>query len=430
MELYIDWQNVSASERADLLATRPGVDPPDGIVPNFANPPTRNDIGISIVTLFFLLVVVTGSLRLYARVFVVRVLKLEDCLGFAAYVCPHSIPYIGLNVVLIHIIRTIGFLVDGWNIPLGSSLQWSMYLWIFRLIYALVMLFAKTAILLEWKNLFVPKGTRNWFFWATMTMLVINIITYSVAIILTCLRCKPVWKRWEPWVDGYCSDQKSTDVATTFINLALDVVILLLPQPIIWKLNMTWQRRIGVSLIFSVGLFVVTCAIGRVHTNLVLDYYGNTTRDGAVNLIWGYGEATFVMVVFAAPGIPKAFSKHSFLGGVVTTLRSWIRLDDGTRDNSDGSNDAKGHHWVQTIGGSGGKERKPTETELDLMETRNDDGSEAGFNHTHAEEVKDRTLGKNIWKTTIFEAREDPASKTTTDQIVGRQHPWVNSNKG
>lgn len=120
------------------------------------------------------------------------------------------------------------------------------------------MLFAKTAILLEWKNLFVPTKTRNWFFWATTTMIVINVVAYTVAIIMTCLRCKPVWKIWQPWVDGNCSEQKSTDVATTFINLAMDVVILLLPQPIIWKLNMTRQRRIGVSLIFSMGLLCVS----------------------------------------------------------------------------------------------------------------------------------------------------------------------------
>lgn len=121
----------------------------------------------------------------------------------------------------------------------------------------MVMLLVKTAILLEWKNLFVPKKAKNWFFWATTVMIAINVIAYSVAIIMTCLRCHPISKIWQPWVIGNCSNlssQKSMDVATTFVNLALDVSILLLPQPIIWKLNMTRQRRIGVSLVFSLGI--------------------------------------------------------------------------------------------------------------------------------------------------------------------------------
>lgn len=147
-----NWKNLSTSEQAEILATRPGIEPPNGIVPNFDNPPTRNDIGISVATIFLLLVVVTGLLRLYSRVFVIRVFRLEDYLGFVSY-----IPFLGLTAVLICIIREIGFMVDQWNISLGTSSEWSMYLWIYRLIYALVMLFAKTAILLEWKNLFVPK---------------------------------------------------------------------------------------------------------------------------------------------------------------------------------------------------------------------------------------------------------------------------------
>ena len=123
------------------------------------------------------------------------------------------------------------------------------------------MLLAKTAILLEWKSLFVPGKQRNWFFWATTTMIGINVAAYSVAIIMTCLRCKPIWKIWQPEVEGSCkglSEQKSTDVATTFVNLVLDLLILLLPQPIIWKLNQTRQRKIGVSFIFSIGLLCVS----------------------------------------------------------------------------------------------------------------------------------------------------------------------------
>lgn len=172
-------------------------------------------------------------------------------------------------------------MVDEWNVSQQSSNTWSMvcclftgvpswrtladptsylplqYLWIYRLIYALVMLLVKTAILYEWKNLFVPKKIRNWFFWATTVMIAVNVIAYSVAIIMTCLRCRPTTKIWQPWLDGHCSDlstQKSTDVATSFINLALDVVILLLPQPIIWRLNVTRQRRIGLVLVFSLGI--------------------------------------------------------------------------------------------------------------------------------------------------------------------------------
>lgn len=319
------------------------------------------------------------------------------------------------------------------------------------------MLLAKTAILLEWKNVFVPNRAKNWFFWATTVMIAINVIAYSVAIIMTCLRCRPTSKIWQPWLEGNCSNlasQKRTDVATTFINLALDVVILLLPQPIIWKLNMTRQRRIGVSLVFSLGILcvslsnypqslghlpnnpcdsVVVCAAGRIHSNIALDYEGNTTRGGAINLIWSYGESTFVMLVWAAPGIPRAFTNQTFPARVLSTLRSWTRLGDGTKQNSGGSGRSKRSNnspLVQTIGGGSGKPRKgPTATELDLIDTRNADNLETGYDFQGVRGSEGYTPENGIWKTTFLETQEDSASKKSTEPIVGRQHPWMDNRR-
>lgn len=78
-QVYQNWDNLTASEQADFLANYPGILPPEGVVSNFDNPPTRNDIGISVITIFLVLVVITGALRLYSRVAVVRAFKLEDC---------------------------------------------------------------------------------------------------------------------------------------------------------------------------------------------------------------------------------------------------------------------------------------------------------------------------------------------------------------
>lgn len=78
-QVYQNWDNLTASEQADFLANYPGILPPEGVVSNFVNPPTRNDIGLSVITIFLVLVVITGALRLYSRVAVVRGAKLEDC---------------------------------------------------------------------------------------------------------------------------------------------------------------------------------------------------------------------------------------------------------------------------------------------------------------------------------------------------------------
>lgn len=174
---------------------------------------------------------------------------------------------------------------------------------------------------------------------------------------------------------------------------------------------------------------VVVCAIGRIHSNIVLDYHGNTTQGGAINVIWGYGEATFVMMVFAAPGIPRAFTNQTFLVGVISTLRSWTRLGGGTRENSDGSGQANGTHLVRAIRGRSGGARKPTATELDLMESRNTDNLEAGLNSPCVVGPEGQIPENGIWKTTMLETQEDSASKASTEPIIGRQHPWMDNKR-
>ena len=153
---------------------------------------------------------------------------------------------------------------------------------------------------------------------------------------------------------------------------------------------------------------------------MVLDYTGNTTRGGAINLIWSYGEATFVMMVWAAPGIPRAFTNQTFPARILSAFRSWTRLGDSAKQNSGGSGEGNGNdRWVQTIGGGrSGNVRKPTATELDLVETRNCDNLEAGY-----------TPQNGIMKMTFLETQEDSASQKSTDPIAERQHPWADNKR-
>ena len=161
-----------------------------------------------------------------------------------------------------------------------------------------------------------------------------------------------------------------------------------------------------------------------------LEYQGNTTKAGFVNLIWAFGEATGVMMVFAAPGIPKAFSSQTFLGGVISTIRSWTRLGDGTTQRSGGSDPPVGGPRPPTIGGGGGGKtlRKPPSTELDLMETRNSDNIELGLGPGGG--AQEGHIQQNrIVKTTFLETQEDSASKSSTERIMGRQHPWMDERR-
>lgn len=125
---------------------------------------------------------------------------------------------------------------------------------IFRVTYSLVMLLAKTGILIEWNRIFVPNRSRSLFFRALIIVGVLNIIVYLLAIILTLVSCVPTNKIWQPWVDGTCFQRGAADNVSAWTNLVVDLSILILPQREIWRLHLSTRRKFGVSLIFSVGV--------------------------------------------------------------------------------------------------------------------------------------------------------------------------------
>lgn len=62
---------------------------------------------------------------------------------------------------------------------------------------------------------------------------------------------------WKFWIKGKCIDRKARDVTNATFNLLIDIFILLLPQKIIWSLNMSKSRKLGISVVFSIGLLCV-----------------------------------------------------------------------------------------------------------------------------------------------------------------------------
>lgn len=112
----------------------------------------------------------------------------------------------------------------------------------------------KTAILLDWMRLFVVKGTRPAFWWTCQFIMWATILYYFSVIIVSALSCTPHEKIWNPTLQGTCVNTKALFVTNAVLNLASDIVILLLPQRVIWRLKLSTKKKIGISVVFAVGV--------------------------------------------------------------------------------------------------------------------------------------------------------------------------------
>ena len=65
--------------------------------------------------------------------------------------------------------------------------------------------------------------------------------------------CQPFSRYWNVLGPGHCGSLSGSQVATSSINVVVDLAIVLLPLPIIWKLKMQTAKKIKIMCIFAVG---------------------------------------------------------------------------------------------------------------------------------------------------------------------------------
>ncbi|KXX79711.1 hypothetical protein MMYC01_203806 [Madurella mycetomatis] len=325
-------------ELQEQILNGPARAPPPGVVPNFDNPPNRTPEAIAVIAVCLFFSTAAVLLRIYSRVFILRKVRLEDYLGLLAFAT-----YIVLAWVILDFIRICGSFVHQYNVRFRDIVEIAKLLSFgLTIAYAGALLFAKTAILLEWVHIFTPYRTHAFFYWCSYVMIGANVLLYTGSIIASAVTCIPHESIYYPWVAGQCIDRKALGIVTAIFNVVLDLIILILPQPIIWSMKMHKQRRLGVSLIFGVGLLATACAAGRVAATFALEYApGDSTYTISPVLLWSFPEVTCVLLVFCMPALPQAFPEHGLPYKMLRSVGSWTRVIRsrtlGSKDS--GSND-------------------------------------------------------------------------------------------
>ncbi|KAI1122519.1 hypothetical protein F5Y10DRAFT_72581 [Nemania abortiva] len=195
--------------------------------------------------------------------------------------------------------------------------------------FGLNIVFLKIAVLLDWIHTFVPTGTRNTLFWILHTLIWSNAIFYLIGTFIEAFQCPP-----EDVGTPRCNiDVAKYNLASGVINVVSDLTILIAPHWVIWKLNLSRIRKIGVSVLFLIGFLATGSAIARVV------YVTSAYRTGdilfnvmTINL-WAISEQTFGYLVIGIPALPKVL--HDF--PCAKHLGSLVRSRSKSQHNSNPS---------------------------------------------------------------------------------------------
>lgn len=173
-----------------------------------------------------------------------------------------------------------GYHIDDFIEFMGPQevIQYKKFCYIATLLYCPMALFVKIALLSILTRIFAPYRSKVWFIYILLAALCIY---YAIALIIKIRMCYPIPYYWlgdELEGGGTCLDQTAALIADSVISVVSDIIILVLPLPLTWSLQMSRNKKLRVMGLLGAGGFAVGFSLYR----LVLVIKDGTSPDQTI----------------------------------------------------------------------------------------------------------------------------------------------------
>ncbi|KAG6362114.1 hypothetical protein INS49_010343 [Diaporthe citri] len=166
----------------------------------------------------------------------------------------------------------------------------------------------KISIVCLYLRIFPKKGFRHMCF-ALLALISCFCLVFVVSLLCYCQPFSYVWTRWDGRMHGKCIDMTAQTWVCAAMNIVLDVFIFLLPIPQLLKLETNWKTKIGVILVFLLGLFVTICSIARLRFLSSWASSPNPTYDYSDLALWSLIELYAGVICACLPGMTSLFRR-------------------------------------------------------------------------------------------------------------------------
>ncbi|OAA61919.1 integral membrane protein [Niveomyces insectorum RCEF 264] len=276
---------------------------------------------LGVVTTCLILAMISFVFRLYARLTTAAKLWYDDywmcfvmLLCFAMTACD----YAGLSF---------GSGQHQANLDRAKVLHFMKNLYAYMILWACGVFAVKVGILLFYWRVFPTRRFR---------VAVIGVFCLSAGIFAGnffsfMLQCMPVSKFWDEATPGSCINQNAFYTASAIINVCGDVAVLFLPIPVVWGLHTSRNKKLSLSFLFLLGIFIFRIiAVKEINP---LDFTFSNVGGG----LWSSVEVEIGFICANLPAIRPLLSR-------------W--LGDGSSGN--GSHSGYGGAYGNGGGGGGG----------------------------------------------------------------------------
>ncbi|PMD60015.1 uncharacterized protein K444DRAFT_589731 [Hyaloscypha bicolor E] len=202
--------------------------------------------------------------------------------------------------------------------------------WFFaaQLLYKVAICFTKLSILSFYLRIFPIQNFRT----ATFATAAV-VVAYTVgSVCATIWQCKPIPKTWNKSLPGTCIQIGDVWYSTSVMAIVTDIAIIILPVYQIRRLQLPLLQKIGLCLLFSLGIFVVACTVVRMIVVGPAITAKDTMYYQATSNSWTFLEVNVAIICASLPVLKATITR--FLPGLMrdkTTGSS--RYADNTSSN-------------------------------------------------------------------------------------------------
>ncbi|KAF2110268.1 hypothetical protein BDV96DRAFT_464079, partial [Lophiotrema nucula] len=244
----------------------------------------------AIIGIFSSLGTLFVALRLWTRFVIIRAPGWEDWVLIASWLCAvATVITIGLQVHF-------GLGEHGSELSESQAQNLLLNLYISISTYCASIGLTKLAILMQYQRVFPTQTFQRWC-WAIIAV----IIAYTIATVVACIFvCTPISIFWTG-KPGLCINEFASWFANAVINIVTDLIIIILPMPVVRKLKLGKRQKYLLMGVFAFGAVVCIISIVRLHSLLVVTHSSDPTFDNAPTATFSVVEINVAIICACLP---------------------------------------------------------------------------------------------------------------------------------
>lgn len=160
-------------------------------------------------------------------------------------------------VINVHGLVANGMGRDIWTLPFDRITRFGSFFQAMAVLYFSQITMIKLTMLFFLLRVFPTPGVRRVLYGTIAFNAVFGLVFVLVAI-FQCLPVGYLAVRWDGEHEGKCLNIHAITSSNAAISIAVDAWMLAIPLSQLRSLNLDWRRKVGVALMFCVGMWYVT----------------------------------------------------------------------------------------------------------------------------------------------------------------------------